>query len=604
MAFFWTQVASRTNRVLSAIGRQRRLVVLLLGIAAIWTMLASVGPAQQPRRDDRFSPPITTQPRDTRYVDPRDARYQPATDRYRDPRSPVTRVGYEPAEAPTREEVESILRSLTESENRRRDVLPTDRRNFIPTPTRPLNGPTREMETARRALIEVSREADRLTTLLAEEMRRVPGVRPYFDDLLRLRARVGILSQRARQYDDHEQIRPDLKELDKDWRLLAYRLSQLRGLNTQTIKQIQAINNYAKELGRSFEIAPQLDERKLLSETAALAADLHNLMEDLEIELPASQQKTALLIAGRRIEQQSAHVYNTVSDSRDYRDVIAEYKNFQQVWYPFATRLRPLNNRYVERSVRRINEIDTRMHELLWLPHQMDREKLLHLTSLLKRDVDDFFVRAPLKLLIDLPNSDQVLSVADQFYGVCEHFTDVVERGEQTTEVVDAYSYIEDGWRAFSGVFRNLQSQAAQQVMHEIEQNIVALGQALQIEAGGSTQGYDRRAALEAAASLDNLANHLNEDMGIWLSRSRDSFRAQALQDSVVFAENARRLHELLTTRASLQEINREIELVNRNWGAVSRWVEQCRTADKPHLDRLSAAIGPVVVELVTTLRY
>lgn len=554
----------------------------VLGLLVVGGVVSMIGANLSGQEDFRLPS------NDPRYRDPRIARD--------DPRYP--RDG-------GRENVDDLLKSLIEQELERRDRDrlndPLDTNRVAPSNTR-LTSPTREMLQAQRVLADVSRDADQLAILLNEEVRRVPGVRPYVADVLRLRARVAILAERSRRFNDHRDILPDLQELDREWRLLSYRLAQLRGLDDRTITQIQKLNNYAKELGRSFEISPQLDRQELLRKTAALSADLHNLMDDIEIEIQSSQQKIDLLLRGRRIEQQARQVANTVADTGDYQRVIDQYKEFQRVWYPFATELRPLNNRYIERSVRRVNEVDTAIHELLWLPHRMDREKLLYLSSVLKRDVDDFFVRAPLKLMIALPNSDQVLVVADEFYGVCENFTDVVTRGEDIQAIINAYRYIEDSWRSFSSVFRPLKSQAAQQVLAEIGNNIVALGSELQIHGGGHDGGYDQRNALEIAASLDNLARHLENDIGQWLSVRTVNYRDQALRDASRFSQRAQRIHELLARGSDERELSIEADELARDWRYVYEHIQRCTTSEKPHLQRVASQISPQVVELRTIL--
>ena len=333
-----------------------------------------------------------------------------------------------------------------------------------------------------------------------------------------------------------------------------------------------------------------------------MSAVLHNLMDDIEIEVPRSQQQIDLLLRGRRIEQQARQVANTVEDTGDYQQVAAQYREFQRVWYPFATDLRPLNNRYLERSVRRVNDVDSSIHELLWLPYQMDREKLLYLCSVLKRDVDDFFVRAPLKLMIELPNSDQVLTVADEFYGVCQNFTDVVSRGEDVQQIVDAYHYIEDSWRSFSSLFRPLKSQAAQQVLAEIDNNIVALGQALQIQAGANQGGHYQQNVVEIAASLDNLSRHLENDIGQWLSVRAVDYRDYAIQDAAQFRQDCQQIHEMLARQATAQDLAREADQLTRDWRRVYDDIQRCTTAEKPHLQRMAAQISPQVVELRTIL--
>ena len=559
----------------------------VLGLLLVGGAVSMIG-ANLSGQDDFRLPPT-----DPRYRDPRIARDDP---RYR------TDGG--------RENVDDLLRSLIENELERRDrerlnnplgTNPLGTNPVAPANTR-LTSPTREMLEAQRVLANVSRDADQLAVLLNEDISRVPGVRPYLADVLRLRAQVAILAERSRRFNDHRDILPDLQELDRDWRLLSYRLAQLRGLDSRTITQIQRLNTYAKELGRSFEISPQLDRQELLRKTAALSADLHNLMDDIEIEVPRSQQQIDLLLRGRRIEQQARQVANTVADNSDYQRVIADYREFQRVWYPFATDLRPLNNRYIERSVRRVNEVDSEIHELLWLPQQMDREKLLYLSGVLKRDVDDFFVRAPLKLMIDLPNSDQVLVIADEFYGVCENFTDVVKRGEDIQQIIGAYRYIEDSWRSFSAVFRPLKSQAAQQVLAEIGNNIVSLGNELQVHGGGQDGGYDQRNALQIAASLDNLARHLENDIGQWLSVRNVNFRDYALQDASRFSQRCQRIHEMLARRGDERDLAVEADELARDWRRVYEHIQRCTTVEKPHLQRLASQISPQVVELRTIL--
>ncbi len=582
---------------LKAVFQSRRCWVALVLAGLSVTLL---GPAL--RGQDNFLPP-----RDPRY-DRNDPRYRD-NPRYSDPR--IARDDPRYSRDGGRENVDDLLRTLIQTELERRSqdrgsIGDPLRNNSLPpisnSPRPQLSAPTREMQAAQQVLANVSRDADQLAVLLNQDMQRVPGVRPYLDDVLRLRARVSILAERSRRFNDHQDILPDLQELDREWRLLSYRLAQLRGLDTRTITQIQRLNTYAKELGRSFEISPQLDRRELLRKCAALSADIHNLMDDIEIEVPRSQQQIDLLLRGRRIEQQATLVANMVADTGDYQRVIGSYKEFQRVWYPFATDLRPLNNRYIERSVRRVNEVDSSIHELLWLPHRMDREKLLYLSSVLKRDVDDFFVRAPLKLMIELPNNDQVLAIADEFYGVCENFTDVVKRGEDVQQMVDAYRYIEDSWRSFSSIFRPLKSQAAQQVLAEIGLNIVSLGQSLQVQGGGYDGGYNTRDALSIAASLDNLSRHLDNDIGQWLSIRTVNYRDYALQDSSRFRQRCQRIHELLARGSDQRSLGLEADELAKDWKRVYEHIERCTTSDKIHLQRQASQISPQVVELRTIL--
>src|SRR5690606_4727395 len=143
----------------------------------------------------------------------------------------------------------------------------TDPRSTLP-PSRVVDSPTRELTQLRRSLEDLSRDADDLASMLSEEARRNPEVRTYLTDVLRLRARVSIIAQRAQSQNDHTILMDGLRLLQRDWRLLSVRLSQGRTLGRQTVAQIDRINQQAKALGEDLKIAPQLNYRELSRLTA------------------------------------------------------------------------------------------------------------------------------------------------------------------------------------------------------------------------------------------------------------------------------------------------------------------------------------------------
>ncbi len=501
-----------------------------------------------------------------------------------------------------RELVDDLLKSLIESELDRREIR-DDRtftrdndpsRRISPTP-RVVNSPTQQMLQARRLLQDVSAEADRLTARLNADVRRVPEIRPYMTDMLKQRARVAVLAQRAQQVNDHEEIRPDLQNLDRDWRVLAYRLQRIRGIDPQILASIDRINSYAKTVASAYEMQPQIKYQELLQQTSALAMVLNNLMDDIEIEVRDPEQRTQLLLTGRRIEQQSRQVVDMVANREQYDRVVSQYKSFQNMWYPYATRLRPIENRYLERGVRRIQEVDNTIHELLWLPQEMDRQQLLHLTNVLKKDVDNFFLRAPLKLLIELPDSELVISTANEFYGVCDNFVDLVNHGESEAGVQDAYQYISEAWEHFNLVFGRLSSPAAHQVLNDIERSILALREALQIR-----EGFNNRDAVELAASLENLAFQLDRNMQSWLNARREVFRAEALRESSDFVANCHKLHAALATQAPQTQVRQNVTQLYESWRRLYDYASRCTTAERHDLRNVSAQITPVLVELQT----
>ncbi|MBW3540141.1 MAG: hypothetical protein KY476_07720 [Planctomycetes bacterium] len=500
--------------------------------------------------------------------------------------------------------VDDLLRSLIESELEKRNVLPnrggTNPRSpssVSPTP-RVVDRPTREMLEARRVLAEVSREADRLTSQLNADLTRVPGIRPYMGDVLRLRARASLLAQRSNQLNDHRELIEDLKTLDSDWRVLEYRLKSLRGLSTPAMQSIERLNGYATALSGSFNMAPQLDQHALLQKIAILTSDLHNLIDDIDIELNPSNERTQLLLDGRRLEQETLHVADLVSEGAGHETIVTNYKRFQTNWNGYVSRLRGLNNRYIERDVQRIREVEAEIHALLWLPQDYDRHQLLHLAGLLKKSVDDFYARAPMKLLMELPENDRVLPVADQFYGVCENFIGRVETGAEPLQLVEEFRYVESAWQEFHLLLKPLKSRTALDVLAQIDQNMKALATALQIR-----DSYNHQGVLELAASIDSLAQHLQGDIGRWLSYSPTSFRNEALRDTADFAALAHQFHVDVLNGASQSEITRNANHLHESWRKAHQWVLRCNTEDRIHLQRVSSRITPVLVDLRTMVQ-
>ena len=66
--------------------------------------------------------------------------------------------------------------------------------------------------------------------------------------------------------------------------------------------------------------------------------------------------------------------------------------------------LRNSDNRYVERQVRYLVDADNIVQQYLWLENKSDRNQLRQTAIALMRDVDEFYNRTPLKLLLNVSN--------------------------------------------------------------------------------------------------------------------------------------------------------------------------------------------------------
>lgn len=456
---------------------------------------------------------------------------------------------------------------------------------------------TEQILQIREVATQLARDVQDLASVLNEEQRYVSGLQLLAGDALKLRARSTLLSDRSRLTTDIALITPDFEAFDRDWRVLAYRLRQVRSLSRQAVQYIDKIDQHDQRLGKLLTTTPQIDVRELYLRTASLTADVANLIDDIEIELENSTQKSQLLLQARKVQQQAQTMSFVVNSSPEYDRVKAEYDKLQQLWNPLAARLRVYDNRYLERNLQRINATVASIAEMLWIKQTINREQLLHLATNLTRDVDDFFLRAPLKLLIDLPNSQDVLPIADEFYGNFEHFIDCVQQGNSNEELVDAYRYIDDAWTRFEAVFRPIKSEKAQLVLNQIKSSVDALRAALMIQ-----PDFDPSMAAQLAATLENLAEHLDVDMRRWHQRNSVPERDRMLRDSAAFLTASRTFHENVSRGADQQQLRQDCAKLLRDWDTVYNHVLVCQGDDHEYLRSLAQRTSPALIELQSLL--
>ena len=289
-----------------------------------------------------------------------------------------------------------------------------------------------------------------------------------------------------------------------------------------------------------------------------------------------------------------------VLDQYAYTAVVNEYREFRAQWENATQRLRQLNNRYVERSLRTIHQSETKIHNLLRLEHKTSRAQLKILADALSRDVDEFFNRVPLKLLLRFKDVVQILETSDAFYGAVQNLQDCIERNEDDQTLLNCYQYVEEYGVVFVRNFAALRSQAGRVVLKEIEYDIVSLRNELHL-AGSSN--IDTAAMVPLAASLENLADHLNDDVTAWLASDRQSFRSQAMQASSRFVARSRSMYDLLSRRPTDQQLRTEIDDLIEDWREIYQYLGRCNTNQREHLRILSQDISRTIYRLRAPLQ-
>lgn len=482
-----------------------------------------------------------------------------------------------------------VLKDRNRYGNTRRPIAPAD----------PRAGLTQEMRQIRPLIRSFSENASQLTYSMNDQITRYPALRTLYSDALTVSAEAIGLERHAAQHDDHRLILDDFEQLDADWRELAYKLQNVRGLPAETRDLIANLTSLDQQIRKALNTRPQVDRQELSLEAASLAGDLQNLLEDIGSELGRTPQAQQWMIQTGKARQLMLTLVSMCRDSQaDANDLAREYKQFAAVWQPLAVKVQAESSSYLQRDIRRINASAGKIHQLLLLPKTVDKAQLVFLAATLKRDIDDFFSRTPLILVMHLPKSGRALATADQFYGVCDHFVDQVNRGEPDDVLVDSFRFIEEAERTFSDVYGEINSDKAVASLQRIGQTVATIRSSLNLQ----REDFDRVAASDLAASIANLTEQLDQATKQWLANDPQSFGNACRQETAALATRAAAIHTDLIRGVPVAQLQRNIDETYEHWRTAYRYLVQCQTDDRPGLGRLSGRLTPALVELRTMI--
>ncbi|MEO8494414.1 MAG: hypothetical protein ABI614_05055 [Planctomycetota bacterium] len=526
--------------------------------------------------------------------------------RYVDPRlcvlffvgSSVVATGVTPVTAQTpppsarRQFVDGLLQSLIESQRDRQ----------APPPNRPpLPRPDENLLAARQHLDSFSSHSAQLVNQWNANAAQSPGTRQMLGDLIRLNATVTNVQARAANARRLEDLTPDFVALDRDWRLMAYRLNQIDGLSPECIRCIRMLNEADTALCGVLGVSPQVDLNELVVATNALNTSLSHLIQDIEYELPRSRIGRSLIAEVSQVQQRALLLSSAVSQRRPYEELVGAFRAFYADWRNVAAKIRQVDSRHLERNVSRIDESSHAIHELLWLAEEVDYGRLSYLANALRRDVDGLFDAVSLNVLLELPTAARVLPVASEFYGLCENFSGSVASHAPLGQLQSDYRYLIQSWPELSSCFKPCQNPGVVQSLKGIEESFVSLRDAVGLAAAIDWQHANQVVAalvLSSDSVVAEVQSHVYTN-----ARYDQQLRFESARDAAAFRGAARRLQEAI--------VNRQTEvLAERAQAAADAWAafnDHCFRrlipADQLHLRDVRAAATQQVVELQAMLQ-
>jgi hypothetical protein len=490
----------------------------------------------------------------------------------------------------------------------KKDFSEFDRNGFDRGPARPYYGgdastiveSPETLDRVRRIFDRVAQEADALQVGLNNDVDQIRGVRSVLHDVIQFSARAQVLAETCRRAERVGALCGDFEAFDRDWQAISYKLRRIPELNqSAALQRVDTIDKIDHALSDTFKLKPHFDQRELLRATAALTDKLQRLAEDIGVEMVDPELRRSLIGMARRTQSEAQMVSDMVDSENDPTAVAGEFKEYLELWHPLARQIRQVDaNRALERTVFRVSQSNREIAEFLRLPAQTDTNNVAYIMDSLKRDVDEYFTRAPLRLVMELPDAQTALPTAGEFYGLCEQFAQEASNNASQAELAEAFHNVSQSWRTFNHTFRPMNSEPARRVLNRIEESMGSLAESLQLY----DQQFDGRRISELAYALSAASDNISRDTQIWLEHERPDFSDDALRATQSFVQHCQRFSDAVTNGATVEQLRPEIVSLYEHYKRVYGFISQCNGRERSRLAENARRAKAALVDLRTQL--
>ena len=494
-----------------------------------------------------------------------------------------------------RRDTEDLSRFLIETEKRDvNDSIFYDRpnNNFDP------NGIN--LATVGTLLDRFAAGTNRLYQQIDVESQYSPRLRSVMSDTLKVRARATLLAQDAKSSRDVTALARGVRELDSDWRLLSHNIRRMPQPPRAITDLVTALDRTNVDIEKTFQIEPQIDRRQLLTQVMAMSADFDNLIDDITLEMGTTGEARELVRSVRSIRTQANYAADLISERGTYQRIVEAYQRAETDWKPVAAQLTQARNRYIDRSVRRIVSAGNSLKELLWLENDADISELIATANAMRANVDEFFKRTPLLLIVKLQNPEFALRSANNFYDACDVYTEQVQASADINTLMEVFKDLEVTGQDFMQTFAPLPSRQGQLVLADINRDLRSLQEMASSHYGGD--GFNMIAATDIAAELETLADHIDYDLRSWLRNRTDANTRNALALSNRFKTETSELYRSIVARRPREEIRRQTSNAYEDWRKISQILRRVPEEDRDHMASISAKLTNAFLDLMLPL--
>ncbi len=456
------------------------------------------------------------------------------------------------------------------------------------------------LDRVRRIFDRMAQEADALQVALNNDVDLMRGVRSVLHDVIQFSARAQVLCESCRRAERVGVLSGDYEAFDRDWQSISYKLRRIPEITqSAAIQRVEVIDKLDHALSDILNIKPHFDQHELLRATAALTDKLQRLAEDIGVEMVDPEMRRSLTGMARRTQSEAQMVSDLVDSENDPAAVAGEFKEYLELWHPLARQIRQVDaNHALERTVFRISQSNREIAEFLRMPAQNDASSVGYMMEALKRDIDEYFTRAPLRLVMELPDARTALATAGEFYGICEQFVQDANNNASQADLAESFRNVSQAWRSFNHTFRPMNSEPARRVLNRIEEGMGSLADALQLY----DQQFDGRRISEVAYALSAAADNISRDTQIWLEHDRQDFADEALRATQSFVQHCQRFSDAVTGGATVEQLRPEIVNLYEHYKRVYGFISQCGGRERGRLAENAKRAKTALVDLRTQL--
>jgi hypothetical protein len=487
-----------------------------------------------------------------------------------------------------REFIEDLLQGLLESQMER--PLETQKTTRAPA----IGRATPAMIQAREQFKSLSNETGKLIAELQQDELHDPHVRPLLADAMKVKATADLLVQRAAQHHDIQALSGDFGAFDREWRLLAHRLDQSHGLSAKCRACVERIRSFDHQLCGIFGIGPQIDRAELMRLTSAFSNNFQHLLQDIYYDMQGQREVPALLKEGQSLLAQITHAAAIIPHA-DYQAIVNAYKSCATGWRSYSHKLCGGPFERIRRDVQSIEHIGRQIHEQLWLPVELDRQQLVHLTDATRKEIDHIFQEITLAQILNCRSPGSVLAAARDFRLQCDAFRQSVLANRSLDELNWDFRLFEVQWDELQSHLRGFGLPAIDRQLNEIQFMIADLKQNF---ADGPS--INRHAMQQMLADLDQYSQQLGHDILrlIVVNRYDHGFHEQICGAADSLQNSLRLLRQQPITDGGHAPGNPEFQNVFNHWRVLKPMINSCQPAERTALAKYVSQIEPLMVKL------